>query len=595
MDNLMKWRFIRYVAACAVFCFLAAGVADGQNVPDEKEYFLHTVERGQTLTSIAKMYNVKIADIVKLNPDSENHIFAGSELKIPQSRKVDESERFHTIQPGETLYKLSIMYDVTTTEICNANPGLSAYNFKVGEVIRIPAAEKKTQQPPVKAEEEKDVNIVIRTNHEVKRRETIYSICRKYGITEEELLAVNPELTKGLKRGSIITIPYHVEEKKAEEKEQQMAEPELTDEEIFSSNRPEKGHYDELNIAVILPFSSTGKEKSRMVEFYEGFLIAVNEMKENGASMNIHTYDSGTSDEKISSILALEEMKKMNVIFGPGQKGSIKTLSDFSKKNRITLVVPFSFSNDEIFDNPYMFQINTPQSYLYSEVYENFIKKFKNYNILFVSNDSKGNDKADFIKGLKAELSHKKIGYSDIKVSSDEESIKRKISATKENLFVPADGKALILNMLLPKLTVMAVNDSITNMHLFGYPEWQTYTGEFLSSFYELDTYFYTSFYTNSIFPEALQYSNLYHRWYGRDMANSYPKYGMLGYDIGLFFLKGLWQYGNSFADHVNKVSVNPVQTGFRFERVNNWGGFINKKVFFIHFTRDYKLEKLDF
>ena len=78
-------------------------------------------------------------------------------------------------------------------------------------------------------------------------------------------------------------------------------------------------------------------------------------------------------------------------------------------------------------------------------------------------------------------------------------------------------------------------------------------------------------------------------------MANSYPKYGMLGYDIGLFFLKGLWQYGNSFADNVNKVSVNPVQTGFRFERVNNWGGFINKKVFFIHFTRDYKLEKLDF
>ena len=218
MVNLMKWRFIRYVAACAVFCFLAAGVADGQNVPDEKEYFLHTVERGQTLTSIAKMYNVKIADIVKLNPDSENHIFAGSELKIPQSRKVDESERFHTIRPGETLYKLSIMYDVTTTEICNANPGLSAYNFKAGEVIRIPAAEKKTQQPPVKAEEEKDVNIVIRTNHEVKRRETIYSICRKYGITEEELLAVNPELTKGLKRGSIITIPYHVEEKKAEEK-----------------------------------------------------------------------------------------------------------------------------------------------------------------------------------------------------------------------------------------------------------------------------------------------------------------------------------------------------------------------------------------
>ena len=43
------------------------------------------------------------------------------------------------------------------------------------------------------------------------------------------------------------------------------------------------------------------------------------------------------------------------------------------------------------------------------------------------------------------------------------------------------------------------------------------------------------------------------------------------------------------------KFAVTVVQTGFKFERVNNWGGFINRKVFFVHFTKDFELIKLDF
>ena len=43
------------------------------------------------------------------------------------------------------------------------------------------------------------------------------------------------------------------------------------------------------------------------------------------------------------------------------------------------------------------------------------------------------------------------------------------------------------------------------------------------------------------------------------------------------------------------KMNLTPIQTGFRFQRVNNWGGFINKKVFFIRFTKNFELVKLDF
>lgn len=78
-------------------------------------------------------------------------------------------------------------------------------------------------------------------------------------------------------------------------------------------------------------------------------------------------------------------------------------------------------------------------------------------------------------------------------------------------------------------------------------------------------------------------------------MANTYPKYGMLGFDTAYFFLKGLARYGNHLEEEMNNMTLNPIQTGFKFERVNNWGGFINRKVFFVRFTKDYELIKLDF
>ena len=69
----------------------------------------------------------------------------------------------------------------------------------------------------------------------------------------------------------------------------------------------------------------------------------------------------------------------------------------------------------------------------------------------------------------------------------------------------------------------------------------------------------------------------------------------MLGFDTAYFFLKALSRYGSDMEENMNRTMVNPIQTGFKFERVNNWGGFINRKVFFVRFTKNYELIKLDF
>ena len=67
------------------------------------------------------------------------------------------------------------------------------------------------------------------------------------------------------------------------------------------------------------------------------------------------------------------------------------------------------------------------------------------------------------------------------------------------------------------------------------------------------------------------------------------------GYDTVYYFLKAISKYGKDFDQHLNSFETRPVQMGFKLERVYNWGGFINRKVFFVHFSNDYKVQKIDF
>ena len=606
--NTLQMKFIQALYLVAALSVAPVGMMAQTHSSDS--YFLHTITKGQSLYSIASMYNVTTADIIKLNPGSSEQIKAGERLKIPQKNAGSGQQTFHTIQAGETLYKLTQRYGVTAQHICKANPGLSAENFRIGQVIVIPAQTESSEETIIN--EVKSAGAVssastplkpkCRDMHRVERKETIYSISRLYGITEAELIAANPELrTEKLKKGKFLCIPYTSAGNNQKEQEQPVSPTTIpTDNELFDKSKKENPKIATIKAAVMLPFMTDGSgnrdEQIRMVEYYEGFLMAVDSLKEKGVSIDIYTYDTYNNTSSVKSILAKDEMKNMNIIFGPAYPEQVKPVADFAKKNNIRLVIPFTSKGNEVFNNPSIYQINTPQSYLYSEVYEHFTRKFTNTNVIFLDAEDGDKDKADFIKGLKEELKGEHIPFTELKGEAiTPESLKGAMNATLDNVFIPTSGTNIALIKLLPQLIVTLRDNPDYRMQLFGYPEWQTYTNDHLASFYELDTYFYSSFYTNNLFPEAIRFSSAYRKWYSKDMSNTFPKYGMLGFDTGYFFLKGLSQYGSNLEDKLNKVTVTPIQTGFKFERVNNWGGFINRKVFFVHFTKNYELIKLDF
>jgi hypothetical protein len=94
--------------------------------------------------------------------------------------------------------------------------------------------------------------------------------------------------------------------------------------------------------------------------------------------------------------------------------------------------------------------------------------------------------------------------------------------------------------------------------------------------------------------PEAARFQNEFMRWYNRDMQKIYPRYGMLGYDIGYQFMLATMEYGRELPAKINELQFTPLQSGFKFERMDNNGGMMNKKLFFIHYTREYNIEKID-
>ena len=571
------------------------------------EIVSHTVAQGQTLYSISKLYNTTVDEIIKFNPGSAEKLSIGQKLIIPKNSKGKENKnvKTHTIQQGETLYRLSKMYNVTTDELCAANPDLSINNFRAGETIVIPvkgntAKDSATPAPPRQSPNEEKKPVIVGT-HKVQRRESIESICKIYGITQEELIKANPVLQETkLKRKMVLHIPAP----SARPAEKEIAVEEKKQEITETIN---KGINDDkvLNVAVVLSFlldSYAPKEQGRMVEYYQGFLMAVEQLKREGYSFVINTYDAGQKERSLDSLLSSSAFNDVELIIGASYPKHCKELAKFAKEREIPLLIPFSSKKDEAIGNPTVYVANGIQSFILPQISSSFVKTFPNANVIFVE-DTTDNNKKEFVKSLTAELTKESIPYTTLPMEliSNGDTVLNTLSNAyieeREFVFIPTSSSAATLNTLLPSLLHARSIDSlnVAKFKLFGYPEWQIHAKDTRELMYEVDTYFYATFYSHYALPRVAEFQEDFIRWYNRGIQNIYPRYGMLGYDTGYFFLLAASLYGNRMHENIDRIPFNPVQSDFKFERISEKDGFINKKFFFIHFCPEYYIDKMDF
>lgn len=590
-----------------VFCLTVISAQNNQsitnNVQDEN-IFYHTVERGQTAYSIAKMYDVKVEDIYKLNIGSDEAIKAGDKLKIPQKKIIVKKDTksdqgndyiYHTIQARETLYGVSKKYNVSGENIIEANPGLSHETFSIGKTIRIPTGIKQKQTTEI-IENNKGAKEVYYT---IPAGETMYNICKKFRTSEKELLKLNPELAGGLRTGMTLRIPLRINEKDLP-KEVELDAGEVN---AMLGTKKETKLVNAAKIALLLPYDAENPKstdsKKRITEYYEGMLLAVDTLRKQGYSTELFVYDIG--EESIAKTNKLlqdksEELKNVNLIIGGVSNEQIKVIANFAQQNKIKYVVPFTSRNDEVLNNAYVFQVNTPHTYLYANAAYAGANLFAKYNIIFL--DTKDTeDQTEFIKEFKQELKDRNVSYKDAVYNAGnfDANIKSLLSTDKPNMIMPISQSLEALTKIKNVLRITAETKPEYNITLFGYPVWQTYSQECLEDFHALNTYIYSLFYADNINPSVTTFYDKYKNWYSKNPVPSFPTYAMLGFDTGMFFFSAIQKYGVNFENKLSEMNYKSIQTGFNFERVNNWGGFINTNIYIIHYNKDFTITRSDF
>lgn len=566
---------------------IASAGATGQNESvDQNTTFKHTVSKGETVYSISKMYHTTVSEVNRYNPGVSEGITEGQVLTIPQRRIIsevkEENYRYHTILPKETLYSVSKTYSLKPEDVMLANPGLSVETFQVGRTIRVPFFESYEVIAPY---ESQTVNII----HKVQSKETLYSIARNYQVEVSDIERENPILAGGLKANMELIIPV---KRSMLEKDSHSMENEAN--RLLIQNIPQD-RLGVIKVGLLLPFlDETGRGHLRLQEYYEGFLLAVEKMKDSGANMELYVFEIGRAGntQKLVSLLETMEMRSLNLIVGGVNDAQIKLISDFSKANNIKYVVPFSQSNGEVLNNGNIFQVNPLNSGTYTKASFAFVQMFRNANVVFVTGGQ--NDKKEFIAELQRHLRDNQIHYETVALTGElNSSIMPVLSRGKENVIVPCSGDSNMLRQLIAELKEVREADSSCVTRLFGHPEWQTY-GDLINDYHLLGAYIYTPFFIDQSNPGTHSFVQNFRKWYGRNLMETYPSYGLWGYDTGLFFLTALSRYGSRFEHNIQKIRINSLQFAFHFERVNNWGGFINNGLFLIHYDTNGSVTQSD-
>lgn len=105
-------------------------------------YIEHRVQRGESVASIANRYGVTIVDLVRANRLSNaNLVRRGQKLRIPLSAMAKQPETYveHIVRRGETLSSIASTHHTTVSVIEAANPGVNPRKLFVDQKLRIPA------------------------------------------------------------------------------------------------------------------------------------------------------------------------------------------------------------------------------------------------------------------------------------------------------------------------------------------------------------------------------------------------------------------------------------------------------------------------
>ena len=107
----------------------------------EEEENIYIVKKGDSLYSIAKKYNTTVEELKRINNLTSNILSIGQVLKLPSDKannvEKEENTISYTVQKGDSLYSIARKYDTTIDRIKDLN-NLTTNLLSIGQVLLIP-------------------------------------------------------------------------------------------------------------------------------------------------------------------------------------------------------------------------------------------------------------------------------------------------------------------------------------------------------------------------------------------------------------------------------------------------------------------------
>jgi LysM repeat protein len=578
----------------------------------------HTAKAKETLYSISKRYGVTVDALISANPILRQGLKIGQTIKIPggsaqvstavaasptpapvkpavsaattsttTSTKTTASGNvsYHVVEPRETKFGISKRYGMTVAELEQRNPGIEK-NLPVGFKLVVSgsgASETRTEivDKPVTnvADVDKTPKKIGYANYEVKPKETIYSLTQSLGISEKELVALNPILKDGLKEGMILKVPG---------KGTMIAE--RTDVEDLTKNISTA---EKKQLVLLLPFNASKIQGDTLksvadrlkkdaflnmtLDFYAGALIAIDSARALGLNIDVKIYDSEESkvNSSVASVIQNNNFREVDAVIGPFYQQHAEKAAELLNASYVPVISPLSKETGQSYANLYQAMPSTDTGKL--AMLEFMMGKGGN---IIVVNDPKRVSGKDFI--TKNCPDAKFVTLDEIGNINVDHLKSLLVKDRKNYVVLDTEKTGMILsttNLLLNEMANFPVQLAILEANeTLDYDEVSMKRLTILKLLYPSMT-------RENQSPESQIFDNDYRR----DNKVFPSQYAVRGFDVTFDTMLRLSQ-DKTFAQSAASDKTEQVESKFTYAQ--NGDGYINKGVYILEYQEDLSVKE---
>ncbi len=565
----------------------------------------HIVAASETIYGLSKKYKVSEEELFKANPTlKKDGLKLGETLVIPskteetkaksekviskkEAKKEDKKKEivFHQVVAKETKYSIAKQYGITVEELEASNPEIKE-SLQIGFRLKITPNTKKILEQQV---EEKEELTVIKpeikkpdfNTYEVQPKETLYGLTRKFGLSQEELIKLNPELKDGVKEGMSLKYPATI------------IPIDPVDKNVVNLSKSIKAE-GKKQLVLLLPFNiskiegdtvnstasrlKTDKFLNMTLDFYSGALMAIDSAKTLGMNIDVKILDSQETknSSNVASLIQGNNLQSADAVIGPFYQANVERTAELLNKSKVPVISPLSKETGKWYSN--LLQ-SMPSSDLIKNSMLEYLRS-KNGNLLAVVDPKKLSTK-QFLSQNHKDV--RMIGLSD-KGGVIADSVSKKLVKGKMNyIILDSERTGLIMstnNALIKlmetyqiQLVILEKNETL---------DFEEISLEKLAKLHLL----YPSLTRDNETPEGKIFEKDY-----KEKNKVFPsQYATRGFDITFDTMLRLSQE-KSFVETIETSATEGVENKFEYEKKAS-GAYVNKGFYILYYDTDLSVKE---